>query len=105
MANKIKKNPAISDAVVLNATGQPDSTKLYAHIEWADKVDEVDKISCLKEIDEAVRKILPAGIEIAGFAEHDRIPYSPTTLKKDKNRLFGQKGGYFKIVNNERVEV
>lgn len=39
------------------------------------------------------------------YAEHDKIPYSPTTLKKDKNRLAKQREGYFRIKNNKKIEV
>ena len=105
VANTIKKNPAISDAVVLNITEQNDTTKLYAHLEWANGLNKAEKITALNEIDKAVKQLLPYGMEIAGYAEHDRIPYSPTTLKKDKNRLAKQTDGYFRVENNKRVEV
>lgn len=105
VANTIKKNPVISDAVVLNITEQNDMTKLYAHLEWANGVVEAEKITALNEIDKAIKLHLPREMEIAGYAEHDRIPYSPTTLKKDKNRLAKQRDGYFRVENNKRVEV
>ncbi len=105
VANAIKKNPAISDAVVLNITEQNDMTKLYAHLEWANGLNEAEKITALNKIDKVIKLHLPQEMEIAGYAEHDRIPYSPTTLKKDKNRLAKQKDGYFRVENNKRVEV
>lgn len=104
VANTIKKNPAISDAVVLNITEQNDMTKLYAHLEWANGLNEAEKITALNEIDKAIKLHLPQEMEIAGYAEHDRIPYSPTTLKKDKNRLAKQREGYFRIKNNKKIE-
>ena len=70
-----------------------------------DGLNEAEKITALNEIDKAIKLHLPQEMEIAGYAEHDKIPYSPTTLKKDKNRLAKQRDGYFRVENNKRVEV
>lgn len=44
----------------------------------------------------------PEGIRIAGYAEHNSmLPYSPTTLKKDKNKMSKQTSGYVQIVDGK----
>ncbi len=104
IANVIKQNPRIGDAIVLNIPEINDPSKLYAHIEWLDNVSDKEKLHALQEIDEKLKSILPEEIIIMGYAEHKRLPYSPTTLKKDKNKLAHQKSGYFKVENGKKVE-
>jgi len=105
IANVIKQNPRIGDAIVLNIPELNDSSKLFAHIEWLDNVNDEEKIHALQEIDEKMKNTLPEGIIIMGYAEHIRLPYSPTTLKKDKNKLTQQKRGYFRVENGKKVEI
>ena len=53
-----------------------------------------------------LNEYLPKEVKIAGYAEHERmLPYSPTTLKKDKNKLSKQKTGYVTVVNGVLEEV
>lgn len=36
------------------------------------------------------------------YAEHDiMLPYSPTTLKKDKNKMSNQTNGYIQVIDDE----
>ena len=43
---------------------------------------------------------------VKGYAEHERmLPYSHTTLKKDKNRLAKQTDGYYQVVDSTLIKV
>ncbi len=105
IANVIKQNPRIGDAIVLNIPELNDPSKLFAHIEWLDNVSDKEKLNTLREIDEKLKITLSEGLIIMGYAEHKRLPYSPTTLKKDKNKLTHQTSGYFKVENEKKVEI
>ena len=55
----------------------------------------------LKELVECVEQYEP-GVELIAFAVHDvMLPYSPTTLKKDKNRMMNQLDGFVRIVDDQ----
>ena len=42
-----------------------------------------------------MKEYLPEELSIAGYAVHkDMLPYSPTTLKKDKNKMARQTEGF-----------
>ena len=48
------------------------------------------------------RRRLSYVFETAPYFVHDSmLPYSPTTLKKDKNRLSKQTDGYVRVVDGE----
>ena len=96
-SNIPKRNSNVTDAVVINQKGATDVTKLYAHIEWVKGVSDKDKEDSLKEIDAEFKKNLPNGVEVVGYAQYDKLPYSPTTLKKDKNNLSERKDGFIRI--------
>ena len=104
IANLIKKSPLVGDAIVLNNLEINNPSKLFVHIEWTDNVSDKDKEDYLQTIDREISEQLPEGIEIAGYTEHKKIPYSSSTLKKDKNKLARQRDGYFKLMNGNRVE-
>jgi acyl-CoA synthetase (AMP-forming)/AMP-acid ligase II len=95
--NEIKQDDKIGDAIVLTIPELNDATKLFAHIEWLDGTSDEEKASSLVSIDKHMKEFLPSGLSIEGYAEHKRLPYSPTTLKKDKNKLSKQKDGYFTV--------
>jgi acyl-CoA synthetase (AMP-forming)/AMP-acid ligase II len=95
--NEIKQDDKIGDAIVLTIPELHDATKLFAHIEWLDDTSEEEKAASLVSIDKHLKEFLPTGLSIEGYAEHKRLPYSPTTLKKDKNKLSKQKDGYFTV--------
>ena len=51
-------------------------------------------------LNKAVEESFPVGIRISAYAEHDgMLPYSTTTLKKDKNKLSKQTEGYVQVVD------
>jgi acyl-CoA synthetase (AMP-forming)/AMP-acid ligase II len=95
--NEIKRDDKVGDAIVLTIPELHDTTKLFAHIEWLDGTSEEEKNTSLASIDKHLKAFLPSGLSIEGYAEHKRLPYSPTTLKKDKNKLSKQKDGYITV--------
>ena len=101
IANKIKEKRYIDDAIVLEKPIDKDSVDLVAHIVWDSTTREEEKAECLEEIAECIKQYEP-GVNLLAFAVHDvMLPYSPTTLKKDKNRMAKQMGGYVQIINGE----
>lgn len=99
VANWIKESPLIDDAIVISRESNNSTPDLVAHIVWVDHTLDKDKQAYLLQIDKAVNAKLPEGVVIIGYAEHDgMLPYSPTTLKKDKNKLSKQSFG---LLNNK----
>ena len=101
IANKIKENGYIDDAIVLPMPTENGGFNLVAHIVWSKPLIEQEKAVYLSELNRAVEESFPDGIQIAAWSEHDgMLPYSPTTLKKDKNKLSKQTIGYVQVVND-----
>lgn len=98
IANEIKKKDYINDAIVLSiATKQNDHT-LVAHIVWQDEPSEQEKKNRIEELNAAIKEYSQGDYEIAGYYEYKTmLPYSPTTLKKDKNKMSQQRDGYIQI--------
>ena len=45
---------------------------------------------------------LPNDIELSAYAEHDiMLPFSPTTLKKDKSKMSQQLTGYYQLIDGK----
>ena len=106
VAQEIKKHPAIADAVVLQMPTNENENNLVAHIAWKDEYSKDDKEDFIKEINEMVLSYIPEEIQFSAFCEHgDMLPYSQTTLKKDKNGMSNQTKGYEKVVGNDVVKV
>lgn len=106
VANKIKENASIDDAIVLEKPIDHDSVSLVAHIVWNPSTKEEAKTECLKEIIEAVKLYEPS-VNLIAFAVHDvMMPYSPTTLKKDKNKMTKQSDGFIQVADGtiERIQ-
>ena len=89
IANKIKEKEYIDDAIVLAIPTEEKENNLMAHIVWRENVPESEKSGYLEELnDELLNDYLPTGVSISAYFEHKGfLPYSPTTLKKDKNKL------------------
>ncbi|MBR0419223.1 MAG: acyl--CoA ligase [Erysipelotrichaceae bacterium] len=106
IANRIKENEYIDDVIVLSMPTKNNSYKLVAHIVWNKNLNEEEKKNCLVELNKTVEKSFPEGIRIDAYAEHEgMLPYSPTTLKKDKNKLSKQTSGYIQIINGKVYSV
>ncbi len=98
IANKIKEKEYIDDAIVLEKLLDKDATNLVAHIVWSSSVSDKDKPQYLTEIMGTVKNYEP-DVKLIAFAVHDRmLPYSQTTLKKDKNKMSKQMDGFVQVV-------
>ena len=105
IANKMKEKEYIDDAIVLPMPTEDPNT-LVAHIVWNESVDGSKKEEYLKEIDQTMLDVLQENVSIIGYSEHDiMLPYSPTTLKKDKNKLSKQTTGYVQINDDKLVNI
>lgn len=100
IANKIKESDCIDDAIVLPMPTDNGSFHLVAHIVWGKSMNDQEKKDCLTALNKAVEECFPAEIRIVAWSEHDgMLPYSPTTLKKDKNMLSKQTTGYVQVID------
>ena len=105
IANKIKEKDFVDDAIVLEKQIDKKSVNLVVHLVWDKNVKGADKLNYLEEITECVRQFEPE-VNLWAFAIHDvMLPYSPTTLKKDKNRMANQTDGYIQVINGEIREI
>ena len=106
VANKIKESSFIDDAIVLSMPTLDNENNLVAHIVWREDYDEKTKATFLTELNQIIQNYLPTGVELFTYSEYSgMLPYSPTTLKKDKNRLSRQEEGFIQVSSNglERV--
>ena len=75
---------------------------MVAHIVWNDIPNDDTKTKRLTELNQLLSDYLPQGISIYGYAEHqEMLPYSPTTLKKDKNKLAQQDSGFMQVIDGK----
>ena len=97
IANRIKEKDYIDDAIVLEKPIDTETVNLVAHIVWDKFVKETDKEGHLIDLIKYVREY-ESGVNMDTFAFYDiMLPYSPTTLKKDKNKMYKQEDGYIRI--------
>ena len=106
IANKLKENNFIDDAIVLNMPLEDDDNNLVVHIVWSDNVDENDKKEFIEKMNKDMKEYLPSELKVSAYAEHEgMLPYSPTTLKKDKNRMSKQTTDYIQVIDGELTKV
>ena len=106
VANKIKENPDIKDAIVLSLPIKYDPNNLVAHIVWEDKLTDEEKIRILSDIKKSLKEYLPSSVTVSAYSEHDvMLPYSPTTLKKDKNKMAEERKGYIQVIAGKLYDV
>ena len=102
VANKIKENEFIDDAIVLSMPTEENCNNLVAHIVWSGSPSENDKQTYIETMNEQLDKFLPSDVEVSAYSEHDiMLPYSPTTLKKDKNKMSSQTSGYVQVIDGK----
>ena len=102
IANKIKENDFIDDAIVLVMPTDENENNLVAHIVWAKDASKDDKKNYIEIMNKQLCEFLPIGIKISAYSEHDiMLPYSPTTLKKDKNKMSKQMTGYLQVIDGQ----
>ena len=79
-----------------------DKKTLVAHIVWNDKVILDDKKDYIEIMNKQLKTFLPVDVELVAYAEHEiMLPYSPTTLKKDKNKMSKQTTGYIQSIDSK----
>lgn len=101
VANKIKEKSYIDDAIVIQMPSDDGRVNVAAHIVWDRSVKENEKTDYLEELNEEVKRFEPE-INLCVYTFHDKmLPYSPTTLKKDKNRMAKQLEGYIQVCDGE----
>ena len=106
IAKKIKDKNYINDAIVLPLSSESNKKQLVAHIVWMDKPAETEKIRRINELNAILQEFLPSGLTIIGYAEHDKmLPYLPTALKKDKNKMIKQTTGFYQVQNDKLEEI
>lgn len=87
IANKIKEKDYIDDAIVFEKPIDSDCINLVAHIVWDKSVKDGKKSEYLNELTAYIKQYEP-DVNLCMYAFHDvMLPYSPTTLKKDKNKM------------------
>lgn len=106
VAYKIKENKYIDDAIVLSLPTKYDKNNLVAHIVWNKDISDEEKKSTILELNRVLKEYLPSSVTVSAYSEHDTmLPYSPTTLKKDKNRMSQQKKGYIQVIDDKIFDV
>ena len=104
--NMLRQNSFIKDVMVLSMPIDKNPNNLVAHIVWDDNVSEDSKKEYIGIMNEQLSNFLPKDIDLSSYAEHDTmLPYSPTTLKKDKNRISKQTTGYFQLIDGKMYSV
>lgn len=100
--NKLRENVFLHDVVILPMPTEENDNNLVAHIVWNDNISIEDKKKCIETMNEKLNKYLPKGVEISAYYEHNfMLPYSPTTLKKDKNKMSKQTSGYIQVIDGK----
>ena len=106
IANEIKKKDYINDAIVLSIETKQNAHTLVAHIVWQDDPSEQEKKNRIEELNAAIKEYAQDDYEIAGYYEYKTmLPYSPTTLKKDKNKMSQQRDGYIQIKDGKLCNI
>lgn len=97
LANCLKVDPSIDDAIVIKMPVEDNELVLTAHIVWDKAVRKEKREETLIRLNDRIKSFEPE-IRISAYAYHDvMLPYSPTTLKKDKNKMAQQMEGYVQI--------
>lgn len=107
VAYKFIEKDYIEDAIILPMAKNDDKISLVAHIVWSGVPSEDEQKELFEDLNALMREYLPPTFEMAAYSVHDiMLPYSPTTLKKDKNRLSKQTDGYVQVIDGQiqRIE-
>ena len=106
IANKIKENKFIDDAMVFQMPTVENDNNLVAHIVWNKDVQENEKKEYIWLLNEELKEYLPKEVVVSAYSEHDTtLPFDPITLKKSKNGMSRQTKGYIQIDDGELKEV
>lgn len=106
IANEIRKHKFINDVMVNAMPLGNNKYSLVAHIVLNEQIEEKDRYLYLNIIDKEIEKKFAKEIKIDGYKNHKiQIDSSPTTAKKDRNKLMTELDGYMKVVNDQEIEV
>lgn len=106
VANKVKENPFIDDCIVLSMPTKDNDNNLVAHIVWKDDVTNEQKTEYIELMNNQLNEFLPDGVCVSGYCEHDTmLPYSPTTIKKDKNKMSKTTTGYVQVIDGKMNKI
>lgn len=102
IANKIKENDFIDDAIVLSMPTEENDNNLVAHIVWKEETLLGNKKDYIDMMNQQLSNFLPSGIVVSAYSVHDTmLPYSSTTLKKDKNKMSEQTKNYVQVIDGK----
>lgn len=102
IAYKIKEKSFIDDAIVLPMATVDDTVSLVAHIVWNGNPSLEDQKHFIEELNACMKEYLRESFSMVAYSIHDiMLPYSPTTLKKDKNKLSKQTDGYIQVIDGQ----
>ena len=108
IANNIKTFDFVDDAIVLKMPTDENKYDLVVHIVWNKKMKtSSDSISqYIDSINKMLESLLPKEVKVVGYYEHDTmLPYSPTTLKKDKNAMSKELEGYKQVIDGKLYKI
>lgn len=106
IAYKVKEKEFIDDAIVLPMKTSEETVSLVAHIVWDGKPTADEQKQHIEELNASMNEYLPGSMSMVAYSVHDvMLPYSPTTLKKDKNRMAKQTDGYIQVIDGQIKQV
>ncbi|MBR6073051.1 MAG: acyl--CoA ligase [Bacilli bacterium] len=96
----LKETNLVDDAIVLNIPTRDSKFNLVAHIVWNKELENFNEVNAIEELNNVIKNKYGESIKISGYKVHDTmLPYSPTTLKKDKNKMVSEREGYIQVVD------
>lgn len=105
IANEIKEDRNILDAIVFAIPLADGGTSLLAHVIFEPNFYG-DKNKELELIDGYLKVVFNGDVEISGYKEHDKaFTISPTTAKIDRNKMFNDRENYRKVIGGELYNV
>lgn len=105
IANEIKEDRNILDAIVFAIPLADGGTSLLAHVIFEPNFYG-DKNKELELIDGYLKAVFNGDVEISGYKEHDKaFTISPTTAKIDRNKMFNDRENYRKVIGGELYNV
>lgn len=106
VANKLKENEFIDDAIVLSMPTVDNENSLVAHIVWSENIVEESIKANIDKMNEDMKSYLPEGFKMVAYSVHNgMLPPSPTTLKKDKNRMSKQTKNYIQVEDGNLEDI
>ena len=106
IAFKLKETDIVDDAIVLNVPTSENKFNLVAHIVWNKNKENFNEQEAIEALNEIIKKEYGDKITISGYKVYDKmLPYSPTTLKKDKNKMASERDGYIQVIDKRIANV